>query len=123
MTELELKERVRQRDGYRCSECGMTQEEHKEKYGRRLEVHRLEPGSDYTEEGCATLCWPCHWTKPKSPYPTRIHYNGKVLTLYLPWEVFRELETHVDKLVPVQRRNSIIVQALIEYLKRKDGER
>jgi hypothetical protein len=58
---------VRERDGYRCTECGMTSQEHQERYGKNLEVHRLTPGSPYTADGCVTLCVPCHGPKPKSP--------------------------------------------------------
>lgn len=46
----------------------MTNEEHMERYsGRSLDVHRLVPGSDYTPDGCVTLCRKCHASKPKRP--------------------------------------------------------
>lgn len=60
MTELEIKAAVRERDGYRCTDCGMTSDEHYARYGRELEVHRLIPGSPYTIEGSVTRCKPCH---------------------------------------------------------------
>lgn len=60
-----IKEQVRERDGYRCVECGMTQEMHVIKHGRVLDVHRTTPGSYYTLEGCETLCRPCHRLKPR----------------------------------------------------------
>ena len=65
---LDIKEAVRERDGCRCSRCGMTQEEHLSAFGRRLDVHRLEPGEAYTVEGCVALCRPCHRLMPKSPH-------------------------------------------------------
>ncbi len=63
----ELKATVRERDGNRCTECGMTAAQHLERYGRDLDVHRLIPGSPYTTEGCVTLCRRCHGSKPKRP--------------------------------------------------------
>lgn len=69
MTELEVKAAVRARDGNRCTECGMTFEEHEQRYGSDLDVHRLTPRSRYTLEGCVTLCKSCHGPKPK-------HSNG-----------------------------------------------
>ncbi len=67
MYPIEIKAIVRYRDGFRCTECGMTNDEHIQVHGRSLDVHRLIPGSPYTIEGCVTLCRPCHRTKPRSP--------------------------------------------------------
>jgi len=67
MNSLVVKATVRERDGQRCTKCGMTHEKHLERYGRSLEVHRLTPGSAYTVEGCVTLCIPCHGPEPRRP--------------------------------------------------------
>lgn len=67
MTTLEIKEAVRQRDGYCCSKCGITQNAYKAETGRSLDVHRVSPGSEYSVDGCISLCQPCHGTEPKSP--------------------------------------------------------
>jgi hypothetical protein len=40
-----VKRAVRERDGHRCTECGMTNEEHLPRWGRGLHVHRTVPGS------------------------------------------------------------------------------
>jgi hypothetical protein len=64
---LTVKAAVRERDGYRCTDCGMTNEEHRVQYGKSLDVHRLVPGSAYTPDGCVTLCRKCHASKPKRP--------------------------------------------------------
>jgi len=60
-----VKKAVRKRDGHKCTECGMTREESRARFGRTLDVHRLIPGSRYTLSGCVTLCRECHKTKPK----------------------------------------------------------
>ena len=62
---IEVKAVVRHRDGYRCTNCGMTAVEHIERYGRSLDVHRIVPGSEYTVDGSVTLCRPCHGPRPK----------------------------------------------------------
>jgi hypothetical protein len=62
---VEIKALVRHRDGYRCTECGMTAADHVERFGRNLDVHRIIPGSKYTLAGVATLCRDCHKSKPK----------------------------------------------------------
>jgi hypothetical protein len=64
---LSAKAAVRERDGYRCVECGMTNADHSDEFGSVLQVHRLVPGSLYHPDGCVTLCIPCHGPKPKRP--------------------------------------------------------
>ncbi len=60
---VEIKALVRHRDGYRCTECGMTARQHQRTYGRALEAHRVVPGSKYTVKGCRTLCRGCHYAQ------------------------------------------------------------
>ncbi len=62
-----IKASVRARDGFRCTQCGTTNDEHKEKTGRQLDVHRVVPGSAYSAESgvCVTLCRPCHGPQPR----------------------------------------------------------
>lgn len=65
-TEIQrIKQTVRERDGLRCTQCGMTTAEHFGVYGRALDVHRVVPGSLYSLEGCVTICRRCHGPKPK----------------------------------------------------------
>jgi len=74
------KERVRERDGYECQDCGMTQEEHLEERGRDLEVHHIRKAKAFDSdekrnamENLITLCYACHpkWEKmsPLRPAP------------------------------------------------------
>jgi hypothetical protein len=79
-TDFDVKERVRQRDGYACAECGMTNAAHLERWGKSLEVHRIQPGSEYTDEGCVTLCKTCHGPKPRRPWGS-VPKNYRTLTL------------------------------------------
>src|SRR5262245_13340311 len=72
VTADQIKEAVRARDDYRCTECGMTVTDHLAITGRTLEVHRLVPGSPYTLEGCITLCRRCHGPKPRRPHGARL---------------------------------------------------
>jgi hypothetical protein len=60
---------VRERDGYECQDprCGMTQAEHKQAYGRALNVHHVvgpEEFDDKSEanqpENLVSLCCVCH---------------------------------------------------------------
>src|SRR5947209_7791211 len=67
MTESEVKALVRQRDGYRCTECGITNDDHLRTHGCSLHVHRLNPGTAYTINGCVSLCYSCHGPKPRKP--------------------------------------------------------
>jgi hypothetical protein len=64
-SEAAVKKAVRERDGYKCRDCGMTQEEHKAKHEQALEVHRLIPGIVYHPDTCVTLCLDCHNKKPR----------------------------------------------------------
>lgn len=65
-SDIRIKANVRHRDGYRCRKCGMTEQEHQQQHEQTLHVHRLIPGTDYTEFGCVTLCRGCHDEMPRS---------------------------------------------------------
>lgn len=64
---LAIKEAVRERDGRRCTRCGMTEDANLRQFGGRLQVHRLDAGSVYTLHGCVSLCLPCHRKIPRAP--------------------------------------------------------
>jgi 5-methylcytosine-specific restriction endonuclease McrA len=71
MLPIEIKAIVRYRDGFCCTECGLTNDQHVQAHGRSLDVHRIVPGSEYSVDGCVTLCRRCHKSKPKSPRGSR----------------------------------------------------
>lgn len=87
---LRIKRTVRERDGG-CAECGMTHEQHLALYGRRMDVHRIEPGSVYSVEGCRALCKKCHGPMPKAQYIKRLQL-GKQKGVRLPNEMLADLQ-------------------------------
>ena len=62
---LRIKAAVRQRDGMRCTVCGMTNENHLAQHRQSLHVHRVVPGSLYTLSGCVSLCLADHAHAPR----------------------------------------------------------
>lgn len=59
---------VLERDGYRCVRCGMTDAEHKAKWGRPITVdHISKDRSDNTMSNLQTLCLTCHGNKDLIP--------------------------------------------------------
>lgn len=61
MDAMIVKAMVRKRDGYRCTVCGMTNDEHRRQHaGKALHVHRRAQGEPYTVDGCVTVCYACH---------------------------------------------------------------
>lgn len=66
LTVVAIKDKIRERDGYKCVQCGMTNEEHQKQFDTILHVHRMVPGTTYGSNWfCVTLCQTCHGKKPK----------------------------------------------------------
>jgi hypothetical protein len=81
-TKVAIKTAVRVRDGMRCTQCGLSNAEHLDLTGKSLHVHRLQPGSPYTLEGCVTLCFSCHATAPKRKRgEPDVEVNGSLVRL------------------------------------------
>jgi predicted HNH restriction endonuclease len=56
-----LKKEIIKRDNYKCQCCGMTQEEHYEKYGRDIEIHHIDHCPDNCNKtNLITLCHKCN---------------------------------------------------------------
>lgn len=63
---LRLAEKARERDGYECSKCGISNEECWEEYNQSLSVHHKVKPEEYTGDdphdmsNLETLCASCH---------------------------------------------------------------
>lgn len=96
---LAFKKNVRARDGYCCTECGLTNEESLRRHGASLEIHRVIPGSDYTMNGCITLCKICHSHKPRQPVRRRIVRPPSVsVAIRLPIDHYARIEAEAAEL-------------------------
>lgn len=53
-----------ERDDFECARCGMSREEHDERFSRDLEAHHITPvfdgGEKFDVDNLVTLCQPCH---------------------------------------------------------------
>lgn len=64
---LSQREKARERDGFECQSCGMTKEEHLEKYDTVPHVHHITPWHQFEDHeernklsNLIVLCVPCH---------------------------------------------------------------
>lgn len=63
------REKAIQRDSQRCVNCGMTREEHKQKYGKDITVDHIDGTgrneliSNHHIDNLQTLCLKCHGSK------------------------------------------------------------
>ena len=56
------------RDGYKCVQCGMTDDEHKRKWGRPITIdHKDKNRKNNSLNNLQTLCLSCHGRKDLSP--------------------------------------------------------
>jgi len=65
---------VLERDGFKCVICGIPQEEHRDVFGRGLEVHHITPFGEFDAHEAAndpqnliTMCRNCHQKAENSP--------------------------------------------------------
>lgn len=113
-----IKESIRERDGYRCVDCGRTQR------GRRLDVHRLVPGrlgGEYTAKNCVTLCRRCHRKRHGREDPPRESVDLKPrVVFHPPQSLLDRLDAHVDSIRPGTDRTAVLCDAIMEYLDRHE---
>jgi hypothetical protein len=111
-----LKAAVRQRDGHRCTLCGMTNDEHLALHGKQLHVHRQVPNSPYTLDGSYTVCQACHGSLPKSsPGTDDIYRRGKSLMVYVQPALRHVLDEVVDESDPKTNATAVVETALRRY--------
>jgi DNA-directed RNA polymerase subunit RPC12/RpoP len=78
-----LKESIRQRDDFKCQNCGMTEEEHLIVIGRVLDVHHI----DYNKENCnednlITACNSCNSRANVNRSYWKEFYINKINNIY-----------------------------------------
>ena len=119
---LIVKAEVRHRDGHKCTECGMTQEEHLSRYKKSLEVHRLKPRSVYQVDGCVTLCKACHGPKPRSSFSDRVKIPAALVSKIKGIIAFDNLRISVSKYVdsvirgPIEEEYKKVIREAFEAL-------
>lgn len=92
----------------------MTHTQHLARYGKKLDVHRVVPGSPYTVDGCVTLCRECHGPKPKSKRGSR---PRKCLVVRLTPELAEAMDRFIrEKHVVPPRRKDVFLFALNRFL-------
>jgi hypothetical protein len=134
---LRIKATVRARDGFACTRCCLSEEEHRARFGRRLYVHRVKPGTLYTVEGCVTLCRTCHGSQRRRR-PAQKDRAGKYVKVDLAkglyaqlkeltraitgntvtMELSRAVRAHLQEQRRLRREECL--RSAIEYAERKD---
>ena len=63
------REKARERDGYKCRSCGLSDEQHKARFDCELEIHHIKRAGSFDDyenmnqlDNLVTLCTPCHQT-------------------------------------------------------------
>lgn len=69
-----LRDDVLERDGYKCMKCGMSNQEHKQRWDRNLTIDHIDGNGRYSDspnneiENLQTLCLRCHGRKDSAKY-------------------------------------------------------
>jgi 5-methylcytosine-specific restriction endonuclease McrA len=99
----DIRDAIRERDGFRCTQCGLSQEEHIVRHGRKLDIHRKTPGTYAIEDRCVSLCIPCH-----SRIPNRKKMGHRTVSLPVAFEApLKELARRLGVAVPYVIRDAI----------------
>jgi hypothetical protein len=114
---IRVKAAVRKRDNDCCARCGMTDDQHRERYGRSLDVHRHVPGSEYSLDGASLRCRVCHAREPKRASGTPdLAYGSRGRTVLLS----RQWHTVIRQLAAGKRQPVLwwVIAATIERAER-----
>lgn len=103
---INLRKTIRKRDNYKCQNCGMTEEEHRKKYKKRLEIHHI----DYDKENngffnLITLCRFCN---------SHANANRNHWKLYF----FKKIVNNTDKakvILKYNKKNQLCSYEVTEY--------
>lgn len=83
------------RDNYCCVKCGMSDAEHKVKWGRPITVdHKDKNANNNVLDNLQTLCLICHGRKDISPrlvIPHCIHKKDEILSLRSAGHTYQEI--------------------------------
>lgn len=115
------REAVIQRDGEKCVDCGMTRQEHKEKYGFDITVDHIDGKGSKTPlhlknnemSNLQTLCSSCHGSKDSR----RREYKLKELST-LRWRRVKGVE--VSKII-IKNRSELEDFAVMDYVRQVIG--
>ncbi len=106
MSVLKIKAAVRKRDGHRCADCGRQRAY---AYAPRLDVHRISPGSEYTVEGCVTLCRRCHKRRHRELN------RAYLLRLRVSPQLKAAIRTYIARSKPEVTIKAIVEAALADF--------
>jgi hypothetical protein len=94
-----LRAMVLNRDNNRCVVCGMTDEEHKAKWGRPITVDHIDRNRQHnTMDNLQTLCLHCHGAKDISRElitPRTLPHKEQILTLRSIGATYRQIAASV----------------------------
>lgn len=63
-----IKRKIRLRDGYRCAVCGMDEQTHRQRYGKKLSIHHVDHNRhNNVPSNLLTLCCYCNSKEVTEP--------------------------------------------------------
>ena len=94
-----LRQQVLERDNYRCVRCGMTDQEHKEQWGRPITIDHKDRNRRCNElDNLQTLCLSCHGRQDISPHwiiPRVPVYKSEILVARQQGSTYQSIADHL----------------------------